>query len=111
MTVPRSVVLLNQTLHDGSRLHLSATLDSDGDLLIEGQDLGPVTKPVSPDGEYEYCYTIHAVDVPTLITALGGSTGEDVLELLQARWAGGKSYGLGEAIRGSGVRFDFWCYS
>ena len=43
-----------ETRADGSRLLLWAYLDTLGRLHIDGQDLGPVTRLVSGDGEYEY---------------------------------------------------------
>ena len=107
----RSVELLAEHRKDGSSLYLTAKVSEDGDLRIEGQDLGPITAMVSPDGEYEYWYTIQAHDVPALAAALGGSTHADVLDLLEDRWSGHESYGLGEAIRQSGVPFKFFCYS
>ncbi len=33
---------------------LTASLNGAGDLVLEGQDLGPSTSVVSPDGEYEW---------------------------------------------------------
>lgn len=106
----RHVTLQNEHREDGSWLNLDAYLDPDGTLRIVGQDLGPVTAAISSDGEYEYFYTIAAADVPALVTALGGEPGSDVLELLVQRWSDEASYGLGGAIRSSGVRHHFANY-
>lgn len=106
----RSVTLLDERLDDSSSLHLRAVLERDGELRIEGQDLGPVTAAMSPDGEYEYFYTIRANDVPALVIALGGIPGDDILALLEERWAGEQSYGLDREIRDSGVPFTFFTY-
>ena len=87
----RSVTLLNEGRDDGSRRHLDAAVDSDGRLRIAGQDLGPVTRPVSPDGEYEYFYTIEEHDIPALAVALGGALGDDILAVLEERWTGSQA--------------------
>jgi hypothetical protein len=89
----------------------SRTTD-DGRLVISGQDLGPVTRPISSDGEYEYAYTVAAEDVPSMMVALGGvSEDEDVLAILERDWSGARSYGLGAAMRESGVPYEFWNWS
>ena len=106
----RSVSLQNEHREDGSWLNLDASLQRDGSLRISGQDLGPVTKGISPDGEYEYFYTVAAEDVPALVVALGGQPGIDVLDLLEQRWSGDDSYSLGAAIRSSGVAYHFSSY-
>ncbi len=106
----RSVTLQHEKRDDGSRLHLDALIGSDGVLHIDGHDLGPVTKLMSPDGEYEYFYTIPAKDVPALVIALGGQPGDDVMDLLEQNWSGDNSYRLGAAIRSSGVKYGFSSY-
>ncbi len=110
MGMPRSVTLLDECRADSSSLHLIAVLERSGDLRLEGQDLGPVTAPISPDGEYEYFYTIRADDVPALVTALGGAPSDNILDLLEQRWADQHSYQLGRTIRDSGVPFTFFAY-
>lgn len=65
-----------------------------GDLVIEGQDLGPATAVVSPDGEYEWIRTVRRTDLPALVLALGGQSGEDILDILDARFTGQRSYDL-----------------
>ena len=69
-----------------------------------------MTKSISPDGEYEYWYSIAAEDVPALIVALGGPPGGDVIDVLIERWSGEDSYGLGAAIRSSGIAYRFASY-
>lgn len=105
---PRSVTLQNEYREDGSRLCLDATLAADGALRISGHDLGPVAEFF--DGEYEWHYAVAADDVPALVVALGGRPGEDVLEMLAARYSGAESYGLGDALRASGIRYEFACW-
>jgi hypothetical protein len=106
----RFASLQSDHLDDGSRLNLDASLELDGSLRISGHDLGPVTKSITPDGEYEYWYSIAAEDVPALAVALGGQPGGDVIDLLKEDWSGEDSYGLGAAIRSSGVDYHFGSY-
>ncbi len=107
----RSVKLQDEHRGDGSWLNINATLERDGTLEISGQDFGPVTKGASSDGEYEWFYAVAAEDVPALVVALGGQQGTDVIDLLVQRWSGDAAYGLGEAVRSSGVEYRFSSYS
>lgn len=107
---PRSVSLQSEHRDDGSRLTMTAERRADGQLEILGQDLGPVTRSISGDGEYEWGYTVAADDVPALVIALGGEAGEDVIDVLERRWSGENVYGLGAKIRSSGVSHEFWNY-
>ncbi|HEY3747341.1 MAG TPA: hypothetical protein VGL17_13910 [Gemmatimonadaceae bacterium] len=106
----RRVGLQNEQREDGSWLNIDASLERDGTVQITGQDFGPVTKNISPDGEYEWFYTIAAKDVPALVVALGGPPGTDVIDLLEQRWSGDAAYNLETAIRSSGVKYDFAHY-
>jgi hypothetical protein len=107
----RSVSLQNEHREDGSWLNIDVSLGLDGPLRIRGQDLGPVTKNISPDGEYEWFDTIAAQDVPAMVVALGGQPGTDVIDLLEQRWSGDAAYNLDAAIRSSGVKYSFASYS
>lgn len=106
----KSVCLQNQHLEDGSWLNLDALLDTEGALHITGQDLGPVTRLRSDDGEYEWGYRVKPEDVPVLFTALGGLPGEDIIDVLERVWSGGNVGGLESVIRASGVPYGFWSY-
>ena len=68
----RVVTLRDETNGPDSR-HLWAHLDQEGNLHIDGQDLGPKTVIVSSDGEYEWFETIDRSDLAKLIGLLGGS--------------------------------------
>ncbi len=69
------------TLYARERLHVDVVLTDAGDLVFEGQDLDPPMKDID---EYEYWVTVRAADVPVVVAALGGSPGDDVLDLLVA---------------------------
>jgi hypothetical protein len=104
------VVLLDEFREDGSSLHMTADLDADGSLRIEGHDLGPVAEFISEDGEYEYSYLIKAADLPAVVAVIGGQPGSDALELLQRRWSGSAAYELGAALRDGGIDYTFWSW-
>ena len=70
-----------------------------------------MTRMVSPDGEYEYFYTIAVEDVPALVVALGGQPGTDVIDFLTQHYRGDASYQLEREIRSSGVEYDFSSWS
>ena len=82
---------------------LGAYVDGDGNLHIDGQDLGPGTAMVSSDGEYEWFETIAAGDVPRVIALLDGEPGTDLLDLLEGHWTGLQSYELERRLRESGI--------
>ena len=94
-----TIQLLEEKRADGSSLSMWAYLDTGGYLHINGQDLGPVTKFISGDGEYEYSYTVAAKDIPALIMVLGGTENDNVLDILERNWTGIKSYELGDLLR------------
>lgn len=83
--------------------HLEAYLDEQGNLHIDGHDLGPRTAPVSDDGEYEWFETIAAADLPRLVELLEGAPGEDILDLLGRRYSGPASYEFTSILYNSGI--------
>ena len=101
----RRIQLRNE--HDGAdSRYLWAYVDGDGNLHIDGQDLGPATGSVSSDGEYEWFKTIRAADIPNLVIALDGNLTENVLDILESRYTGDGSYELEKRIRDSGVAVE-----
>ena len=89
---------------------LSARLSDDGDLLIEGQDLGPGTAMVSDDGEYEWVRTVAAADLPRLPELIGAAAEEDLLDVLAERFTGDASYELERLIRESDLPSRIWTW-
>jgi hypothetical protein len=98
------------TLHDersgSDRRHLTAYLDEEGNLHIDGQDLGPGTAPVSNDGEYEWLEKVSADDLPRLLVLLGAPPDALMLDVLEQRWTGIKSYDLERLIRESDIKVE-----
>ena len=69
-----------RTIWRRNRLLVEAVLTDEGDLVFEGQDLNGWLGYA----EYEYWVTAPAELVPRVVSALGGSPGDDVLSLVAA---------------------------
>lgn len=88
--------------------YLRATLNTHGDLVIEGQDLGPKTASVSSDGEYEWSRTILREHIPQLLILLDEPASADILSTLERHWTGPKSYELESRISESDIPSALW---
>jgi hypothetical protein len=104
-------VTLRDEVDGGERRYLGAHLDETGSLVIDGQDLGPSTAPVSSDGEYEWWVTISAQHIPQLLALLDAPPASDILEVLAENWTGTRSHELERRIRESGIPHQFSSYS
>lgn len=101
MTPTNDKVMLREERKGADERYLWAYLDDEGSLHIDGQDLGPSTGPVSPDGEYEWFTTIRAPHVAELSELLGCPPGDAILGVLESRYSGDASYELERIIRES----------
>jgi len=108
--VSRTVILRDER-SDADRRSLWAYLDDEGNLHIDGQDLGPSTAPASGDGEYEWFRTIRAEHLQRLVITLHGLVGDDPLDLLEARWSGARSYELERLLREGEIPTEFFSWS
>lgn len=83
-------VVLRAERDEGGVRHLAARLSTDGDLVVEGQDIAPGVEQFFGEGntEYEWAHTVRVADLPDLLAALGGAPGDDVLTLLEQRCSG-----------------------
>jgi hypothetical protein len=90
--------------------NLDAYIDEAGNLVIDGQDLGPGTAMMSDDGEYEWKYTFPPSSIGPLLAALGGGAGEHILDVLSRRYTGPGSYDLEAVIRATKdtIPRQFW---
>jgi hypothetical protein len=84
-------------------LNLSCGFNEAGDFVIAGHDLGS-------DFTYEWWTTVMAADVPALIALLGGSPGDDLLEIMVRDWVPLEGDGLEKLIRESDVPSQFENY-
>lgn len=87
--------------HDGYGIW--AELNTEGALVISGQDLRP------PNGweEYEYAFTIPPEDLPLIREALTGIHEDSVLELLAAN-AEQIVPAVKSWLEAVGARYEFW---
>ncbi|MGC1184291.1 MAG: hypothetical protein WBA31_03955 [Candidatus Dormiibacterota bacterium] len=97
------MTLRNETRGVDTR-HLCAYLDDEGNLHIDGHDLGPATAVVSDDGEYEWFRTISNEDLPQLRSLLGEHADTNLLDVLEQKWTGVRSYDLEKLLRDSGIK-------
>lgn len=91
-----SPVVLRNERSPGNLRHLSARYSSDGDLVIEGQDLGDAVRTAFGYQEYEWVWTIARTELPKLAEALG--SGSNPLSALGRRFSGPAAAGLGEFL-------------
>ena len=103
----QSVVLRHTKDALGSR-YLQATLRGNGNVVIEGQDLGKGVEDVFGEGltEYEFAMTIQAADIPGLLKALEAQG--DVLSALQHQFKSHTSTEPGTFLNTHNVPYEFW---
>jgi hypothetical protein len=79
-------------------------LTDDGELVFAGHDLRS-----APFGdEYEYWITVPAKDIPTIIAALDGQPGDDVLELVAREAASIVRQGERAWVKSLGIEPGFY---
>ena len=105
----RSIVLQEER-SGGSSVNLWASISENGDMVIEGQDLGRIVSEFwgSSFSEYEWIIKVEAADIPRLIAVLGGTEGEDTLSLLAQRYAEDSKYASKSYLEERGVTINFW---
>ena len=106
---PKTVVLRDELSPKGSR-YLSARLSENGDLSIEGQDLGSGVEEFWGAGlrEYEWTIVVGAIHIGKVVAALGGTDGDDVLSLLAARCSDNERYASKDFLEKQGIPVEFW---
>jgi hypothetical protein len=103
----RHVILREERTASGSS-HLRARVDDNGDVVIEGQDLGETPQRFWGSGEYEWAITIPAESVSDLVIKLGGQPGDDALDLLATRFHEDESHATTTFLDEAGVSYRFW---
>lgn len=93
------------------RRFLDAYIDAEGNLHIDGQDLGPGTAIVSSDGEYEWFETIRAEHLPRLKGLLGMAPNEDLLDALMRKWSGPRAGDLEMLLKDSDIPVELFVWS
>ena len=104
----RRYIVLRDTQDGDGRRQLSAYLQSDGTLLIEGHDMGPgVARTLGPDiTEYEWAISIPSSGVQRLKLAL--SCQDDILAAVLNRFSGDASGELQGFLDKHAGPYDFW---
>ena len=88
------------------RIKLQAILEDNGDFTIYGCDRGPK----NADGdrfEYIWEFIVKDLHVPELVRLLGGTDGDDLLEIIERDWKPVQGEGLEKKIRENGIPFSF----
>lgn len=100
----KNSVTLREERSPGDYRFLGATLQENGDLVFEGQDLGQSVRQAFGCAEYEWVWTVKAPDVESLQRALG-SRG-DLLALLKKRFSGANAAGLQSFLEEHRIAFE-----
>ena len=89
--------------HEGPNSWFVDAYLEEGDLRIDGQDLGPATAPMSSDGEYEWFVRVPADWLPRAVVALGGVEGEQILDVLARDYSGRAAYSVRKKLEDAGI--------
>lgn len=89
--------------------NLWAQLDSNGDLVIAGQDLGPTVEQFFGEREYEWAHSIKEQYIPQFLELLDQDPRADVMTVLQA-YAGERCNLVSDALTAAADKFpiEFW---
>jgi len=93
--------------------HLQVRLDDNGDLLIEGHDMGDAVQKYFGEGsnEYEWVTTVKAKDIRALNVALGGKRGDDTLKLIRDKCTGENPIDIEGLIKKKDIPTKFWSWN
>jgi hypothetical protein len=100
-----SVILRNER-SEGDIRHLSASFTVEGNLRIEGQDLGDAVEAIFGYREYEWVWTIARSDLPKLLQALGTKT--DLLDTLAQQFRGPAAANLATFLQENQIPYESW---
>ena len=85
---------------------LSARLNEQGDLVIEGQDLGQGVKDIFDCIEYEWAWTIKSEHLPAMKKALSANNG--ILDALKQHFSDKNAANLHSFIKDHEIPHEFW---
>lgn len=102
-----SVILRDLRDEEGTR-YLSAALSEEGNVVIEGQDSGNGVEKIFGVGirEYEWIWTILAVDVPALLSALEAKN--DILDEMHKRFSNEEAAKLKPFLDDYEIPYQAW---
>ena len=104
-----SEVILRAEIVGSDQRHLWAQIDSNGDLVIAGQDLGPSVEQFFGEREYEWAHTIKKQHIPQFLELFNQDPEADVMSVLQG-YAGERCDLVCDAITAAADKFpiEFW---
>lgn len=87
-------VLLYSFVSENVRVTIEAFFDEDGNLIIEGYDIGKTVEEYWGDSDYEYTTTIPAEEVPKLFDYFGllPDSRDELLTMIQSRFNSNHCY-------------------
>ena len=114
-TTARSIVLRDERTPTDWR-SLSARLGPEGDLIVDGHDLGKSVESLFGCREYEWNLTVAAIDTPKLTAALSGGDGllarlrrrRGLLDALMQRFSGVNADQLEPFLKENDISYSFW---
>ena len=98
-------VLRNERTESDTR-YLAASFSPDGDLVVEGQDLGSGVEAAFGCREYEWTWTVANANLPRLAEALGASS--DLLRAMERRFCGPAAAHLMTFLQENQIPFKSW---
>ena len=92
--------------------YLDAKVNRDGDLVLEGQDIGEHVERMLGSDEYEYVTTYRRADLPMVLEALGEEPGTDMMEAIVARWCGtAESFEFERRLTEADIPHERWSHA
>ena len=104
-----SDVILRAEIVGLDQRHLWAQVDSNGDLVLAGQDLGPSVEQFFGEREYEWAHTIKKQNIPQFLEMLNQDPEANVMTVLQG-YADERCDLVCDAITAAADKFpiEFW---
>jgi len=103
---PAMYVVLRQEKSQNDSRFLSASLTADGDLKIEGQDIGDSVREIFASAEYEWAWTVRASALPALKQALGNPN--DLLKALEKEFSAQNAARLLSFLEDHEIPYETW---
>jgi hypothetical protein len=106
---PPTVTLRDERTASGTR-SLVVRLEPNGDLLVQGQDLGRGVESALGEGvrEYEWSRKVRAAELPRVLSAFEAEDGRALLAIFHQRFSGPQAAGLDAALESTGVTIERW---
>ncbi|MFK8012341.1 MAG: hypothetical protein AB8B80_09890 [Marinicellaceae bacterium] len=100
----KKVVLRNENNNEDSR-YLSAQINSNGELVFHGQDIGSGVEKIFGFVEYEWSWTIKKQDITQFENVMGGG---NILLQVEKHFSGEKAADLFDFLKKNEIPFESW---